>query len=324
MLREISIEIIRKCPNRCLHCSSMSCLESEEIIDYELYKSVIDSASELGVKLVCISGGEPFLHERLPDMTGYAKSLGMEVSIYTSGITLDGAGNYTYISRDALSEIAGNADRLIFNIEAASADTYDYIMGTKGCFELMKQSALNAHALGITTEAHFVPMKPNAEELDGVVSLCKELHISKMNFLRFVPHGRGLENESELVLTDIELDCIRKQLKKTQKCNVMDIRIGIPLSDKSECYRCSAATGKLNIRYDGMVFPCEVFKNERMAGCMGGIKPDSVREHPLSWIYGNSPYLACIRDMKHDVLERTRNEVCMGQYLISKSDYSHK
>lgn len=323
MLHEISIEIIKKCPNKCLHCSSMSCLESEEIIDYELYKSVIDSASELGVKLVCISGGEPFLHERLSDMAGYAKSFGMEVSIYTSGIIIDAEGKHTYIGMDKLSEIAGKVDRLIFNIEAASVDTYDYIMGTKGCFELMKQSVQNAHTLNITTEVHFVPMKPNAEELDRVVSLCRELHISKINFLRFVPHGRGQENESELMLTDIELDCIRTRLKEIREYKDMDIRIGIPLSDKLECCRCSAATGKLNIRYDGMVFPCEVFKNERMVGCMKGIKPNSIREYPLSWIYENSPYLAYIRDMKHDMLERTRNEVCMGQYLISTSDGNH-
>ena len=38
MLKEISIEVIRKCPNRCLHCSSCSNENCSEIISFDKFK----------------------------------------------------------------------------------------------------------------------------------------------------------------------------------------------------------------------------------------------------------------------------------------------
>lgn len=71
MLKEISIEIIRKCPNNCLHCSSFSNKNCSEIIPYELFKKVVSGAKNLGLKTVCFSGGEPFLHPDIIEMIEY-------------------------------------------------------------------------------------------------------------------------------------------------------------------------------------------------------------------------------------------------------------
>ena len=57
MLKEISIEIIRKCPNKCLYCSSFSNENCSEMIPLEKFMEVIDGAQELGLKTVCFSGG---------------------------------------------------------------------------------------------------------------------------------------------------------------------------------------------------------------------------------------------------------------------------
>ncbi len=57
MLKEISIEIIRKCPNLCLHCSSESAINCEEIISYEKFISIINGTIDLGLQTVCFSGG---------------------------------------------------------------------------------------------------------------------------------------------------------------------------------------------------------------------------------------------------------------------------
>lgn len=50
MLNEISIEIIRKCPNRCLHCSSYSAENCSEIISFKKFKEVITGAKSWGFK----------------------------------------------------------------------------------------------------------------------------------------------------------------------------------------------------------------------------------------------------------------------------------
>ena len=65
MLKEISIEIIRKCPNCCLHCSSESHAQCGEIMPYSKFKEVVSDAAKLGAKTICLSGGEPFLHDNI-------------------------------------------------------------------------------------------------------------------------------------------------------------------------------------------------------------------------------------------------------------------
>lgn len=318
MLKEISIEIIRKCPNNCLHCSSLSNKYCSEVLDYGLFTSVVRNAAELGAKTICLSGGEPFLHNRIIDMVRFVASLDLQVYVYTSGVVLDAQNQPTFIDRDVLAAISGDVSKLIFNLEAATPQTYDALMGTTCCFEIMKQSIRNAHEMLITTEAHFVPMKLNIGEVKEVVALCKTLNVSKISFLRLVLHGRAQLNEAEIALSNEELEQFKMLLEKLQKQAEIDIRVGVPLSVDTECHKCEAAKGKLNIKYDGKVFPCEVFKNERMSYCLNGIQPESIYDSSLTDIYNNSLYLKLVRELEQEFSCTRRCETCIGQYLINK------
>ena len=320
MLKEISIEIIRKCPNHCLHCSSLSDECCSEVLEYDLFTSVVRDAAELGAKTICLSGGEPFLHDRITDMVRFVASLGLQCYIYTSGIVYNTEGRRAFIEKDILGSISKDVTKLIFNLEAATARIYDSIMGTTGCFEIMKQSVCNTHEMGIITEAHFVPMRLNISEIREMVVLCKELNVSKVSFLRLVLHGRAQIHESKIALSDEEYKRVQVVLEEMKEQAEVDIRIGVPLSFHSECHKCEAARGKLNIKYDGKVFPCEVFKNERMAYCLKGMQPESIYEHSLADIYHNSPYLQLVRDLEQEFSCSGECETCVGQYLISEEE----
>jgi len=78
MLKEVSIEIIRRCPNNYVHCSSLSNKDCLEIIDYDRFVRVVRDAAKLGAMTICLSGGEPFLHSRISDMIGFVSSLGLQ------------------------------------------------------------------------------------------------------------------------------------------------------------------------------------------------------------------------------------------------------
>ena len=59
----------------------------KQIILFETYKKVIDYfVKEGGIEELALSGGEPFLHPDLFKMVEYAKSFGIKVVIFTSGI----------------------------------------------------------------------------------------------------------------------------------------------------------------------------------------------------------------------------------------------
>lgn len=316
MLKEISIEIIRKCPNYCLHCSSSSHRQCTEILPYGKFKEIVLDAAKLGAKTICLSGGEPFLHDKITEMVQFVNDCGLDCYIYTSGIALDTMNQPVSLSVDTLKKIRKSVTKLIFNIEAGTEKTYDKIMGTENCFEKMKQSATRAIEAGICTEAHFVPMAINVDEIHEVIRLCKCLHISKLSFLRLVLHGRAGQNSEEIALSPERTKDLKAYLCTINTQLDISVRIGVPLSTDTSCNKCEAAKGKLNIKYDGEVFPCEVFKNYSMDKSLDGLRPDSIYQRSLLDIYNNSEYLRRVREMTESFSRTSQCETCVGQHLI--------
>ena len=315
MLKEISIEIIRKCPNRCLHCSSYSTEKCSEIISFEKFKEVVRGAKNLGLHTVCFSGGEPFLHPYIVEMINYVNSIGLHSYIYSSGIYINDKNERTAISKEVIRSIAGKVTKIIFNIEAADENAYDVIMGIPGHFPLLIESIKNAVENGILVEGHFVPMKLNKDQIEKTLVLCKDLGVSKVSFLRLVIHGRALDNKGKLLLSDDELKEIEETLIRISKENTHPIRIGVPLLGETHESHCEAAKGKLNIRYDGQVFPCEVFKNNKVHILKEKV-PGNIFESDIESIYMNSEYLKAVRELVEQFSSGNCCENCVGQYYM--------
>ena len=87
MIKDLCFEIIEACPNQCRFCSSNSCISKNKIIDISTFQRVIDYFMENGgIEKLSLSGGEPLLHPNLLEMVNYAKSHGIKVVIFTSGV----------------------------------------------------------------------------------------------------------------------------------------------------------------------------------------------------------------------------------------------
>ena len=289
-MKQISIEIIHKCPNRCLHCSSNSDINCTLKIETAEVKKIIDSASKLNTEVLSISGGEPFLHDGLLEIVHYAKSKGIKVYIYTSGVILNIAGRVDSIQQEILQQLYSVAvDKIIFDLPAINEAIYDKFMGTSGYQKFVLESINKAQNIGIYTEIHFVPTKINLDEIDSIVKFAERAGVNKVSFLGLVPHGRAANNTEELVL---DADENEKLKLKLETINNNKIRIGIPLQRESSDCCCYAGKNKLCIRYDGKVFGCETFKYIQLADENNRIvKPDSIYNKSLEDIYYHSEYL---------------------------------
>lgn len=317
MLKEISIEIIRKCPNRCLHCSSLSSEACKEMIPFEKFKEVVDSGKKLGLQTVCFSGGEPFLHPDLAKMTAYVSDSGLRSYVYSSGIYMDAKKNRAPVPTELLDKLAGKVTKIIYNIEAVDEAVYDTIMGTKGCFSFLKQSIRRSVDRNIEVEGHFVPMKLNKDQIEPVVDFCQRSGISKISFLRLVIHGRAQKHKEQLLLLKEEQEDVASRLMKLYQTRSSYIRIGVPLFGETAETHCEAASGKLNIRYDGNVYPCEVFKNHRM-DILEDIAPGNIFMETLEHIYQESAYLKQVRMLIDRFSCSSCCENCVGQYYINR------
>ena len=312
-LNEITIEITQQCPNQCVYCSSLSCPHKTTCLTTEKILEVVDDAVDLGCESISLSGGEPFLHPGLVQIVNHIAKQGVQCLIYTSGICFENGIPHS-IPEEILEALRGKVAKYIVNVEAADEAAYDKIMGTLfHGFAMMKQFIAEAVAMGEVVEAHFVPMKLNYRQIPSVVEMCTELGVSRVSFLRFVAQGRGCENVEQLLLEKEESIEAKRLMNQCVSNNAEGVRLGIPFADCCHRVNCLTGTSKLNIRYDGNVYPCEAFKNE--FGCkMIVSEPDNVNVRRLVDIYANSKFLNEVRLMNEQFQVINTCETCVNQY----------
>lgn len=317
MLSEISIEILQRCPNRCIYCSSHSNPQATHIIPFEIIKNIIDDAKSLGCKTVCLSGGEPFLHPQILDVISYIAKLQLTCYVYTSGIYMKDEV-YSSLPNEYIEAIRGMVDKVIFNVEADTSALYDQIMGTDvGGFDMMKKSISDCVSSGLVVETHVVPMQVNFKHLKSIFEMCYQLGVSKVSILRLVLQGRALENLSLVKLTGEDSREVTKLIKALKEAYKGKVRIGLPYSDSNCRIYCKAASDKINVRYDGNVYPCEVFKDDLLNAKLG-CEPDNVWKDSFYDIYQNSSYLNVVRRRIEAFKKEGGDETCYGQFKMKK------
>lgn len=315
MLSEISIEILQRCPNRCIYCSSHSNPQATHIIPFEIIKNVIDDAKSLGCKTVCLSGGEPFLHPQILDIISYIAKQQLICYVYTSGIFMKDEV-YSSLPNEYIEAIRGMVDKVIFNVEADSSTLYDQIMGTDvGGFDMMKKSINDCVSSGLVVETHVVPMQVNFKHLKSIFEMCYQLGVSKVSILRLVLQGRALVNLSLLKLTGEDSREVTKLIKALKEAYKGKVRTGLPYSDSNCRIYCKAASDKINVRYDGNVYPCEVFKDDLLNAKLG-CEPDNVWKDSFYDIYKSSPYLNVVRRRIEAFKKEDGDETCYGQFKM--------
>ena len=76
----------RRCVGKCLYCSYTPPVKPEEAeVNTKLGYKIVDEVYEFGSPWFGISGGEPLVREDIFDVIEYAKRIGFEVSLITSG-----------------------------------------------------------------------------------------------------------------------------------------------------------------------------------------------------------------------------------------------
>lgn len=86
----LQIFITNKCNLKCKGCFARHVMRKDgDYISIEEYTSAIDSLVSKGGKQVNLLGGEPFMHQKLPQLIHINKSRGLSTTIYTNGKLLN-------------------------------------------------------------------------------------------------------------------------------------------------------------------------------------------------------------------------------------------
>jgi radical SAM protein with 4Fe4S-binding SPASM domain len=120
----LQLEPTNCCNLNCICCSRARSTRVQGYMDFDLFRRIIDDASEAGVKKIRLYlHGEPLLHPRITDMFGYIKKAGLAVHLVTNGML------FTQDRSEALlSAGPTRADRVIFSILGYSPQVHESIM----------------------------------------------------------------------------------------------------------------------------------------------------------------------------------------------------
>jgi len=292
-LEEVKIELTKNCPLSCIHCSSDASSGNPVQLTRDVVLSLLSQASELEVKSIVLSGGEPLLWPWIADVVRACSALALQSSIYSTGINMtdDGAKDIVALANHGLG-------RVIFSLHSPFRPQHEGITRKPGSFEktieVMKELGKN----GIEREIHFVPLKINYKHLPKLIELAKDLGIPRVSILRFVPQGRGaILKKSHEMLMHKETVELRKLILACRKQSDVIIRLGSPynillLNKEVECI---AARKTLYVGSNGNIYPCDAFKNTEPEEIGLNDPYHNILRHSLRECWEQSEYLNTIR-----------------------------
>lgn len=157
-------------------------------------KRLFDQAD---VGCVTMSGGEPMLAERLPELVLLCRLRGAAVNVITNG-TVGTRGGYRQ-----LAELG--VDLFELPLLAAEPDVHDGLTGAPGSWRRVVRSLRELRELGAGVVAVTVLTRANAGGLERTLRLMAELGVRRAMLNRFNPGGRGLIDTAALAPSPAEL-----------------------------------------------------------------------------------------------------------------------
>ncbi len=130
------------CNAKCVFCSYPAAKEKKEVSLAD-GRRAIDALRELGIGVVSLTGGEPFLNRDLFGIASYAAGQGMTVFTGTNG---------TMLTSKAAEQLAkAEVQAVWISYEASDAATFDRNRGVPGLTEKIREGLRHLRRAGVTS-----------------------------------------------------------------------------------------------------------------------------------------------------------------------------
>jgi radical SAM protein with 4Fe4S-binding SPASM domain len=283
-LLSLQMEITSQCNERCVHCY-IPHEKKTDVMSMQLYKSVIDQASEMGLLLLTLSGGEPMSHEHFIEMLQYAKTKDFSVSILS---------NLTLLT-DEIIEILKTMHISVIKVSLYSLDPeiHDSITQLPGSQKKTLSAIERLIEADIPVQINCPVMKENKNSLDSVIKWAAAHKIRAISdyimMARYdhttdnLEHRLGLNDVERLIQNVIEGDSeYRKHIETTD----IDEVLTKDISDEPICGVCISSICMVS---NGNMYPCAGWQDR----VLGNVAEQSLKE---IWLYSKEVnYLRSIR-----------------------------
>jgi radical SAM protein with 4Fe4S-binding SPASM domain len=276
----MDIALTFRCQNNCIHCYAGGPHETRELSKEE-WKEIIDKLKQIGVFILTFTGGEPTLHQDLPELLLYAQNNGMVTGLITNGRALK---NMAYVEN---LEKAG-LDFVQITLESHKPETHDLITATEGSWNETVAGIKNALQSQIYVTTNTTLNKHNADDFLETIDFLKQLGVTTFGCNSLIHSGKASAISKKFALpvkTLIELlPKIRDRADQngmkflwytpTQYCQLNPVKLGLGVKS------CSAAMINMCIGPDGDAYPCQSYFES-----LGNMLKDNwqkIWNHPLA------------------------------------------
>ena len=163
-----------RCNCRCVMCDIWKANEEKREITVEDLEKHIHSFRKLGVKRVALSGGEALMHSNLWKFCELLHSIGVKISLLSTGITL----------KHHAREVAAYCDEVIVSLDGCR-DTHNRIRNIPGAFEKLEEGVRTLKGIdpGFRVTGRTVLQKQNFREFPAIIQTAKALGLDQISFL---------------------------------------------------------------------------------------------------------------------------------------------
>ncbi len=187
-LRYIYFELTDQCNLKCLHCGSRCEPGNSTMLPYSAIRktlqSILNQCCPRDV-MVCLTGGEPFLHPELGRIVSLAHTMGFPVGITTNG-TLIG-------DRQAETMYQCGLDTVAISIDGTK-ENHDRFRNCSGCFDRALSGAQALKRYGIEPQAITVANKSNLQDLHHLANILMKEDFYSWRITSIDPIGRAIDH----------------------------------------------------------------------------------------------------------------------------------
>jgi radical SAM protein len=208
-------EVTQACDLACVHCRASAQPERDpaELSTAE-GKALIDEIAAWKVPVFVLTGGDPIKRPDLFELIDYARTAGVHVSLTPSATPL--------LTQQVVQRLkhAGLA-RLAVSLDGATAGTHDAFRGMSGSYARTLNAVEWANAAGLPVQINTTFSRRNIGEIDAIVALIEQLHITLWSVFFLVPTGRGKLDD---LLSAEEFERVFERLHLLSKSASFDIK----------------------------------------------------------------------------------------------------
>ena len=193
------IQVTRVCNQRCLFCSNP---ENQRLVEVDDFRTQVRDLAQSGHDGVLLTGGEPTLHPRLPELVRIATKAGLAVRIITNGQETARPGVLAALKRAGLRH-------LHVSLHSHLASVQDRIARHPGSRARVARTLRAAARLRLVTDVNIVLNALNLPHLDRTARwLVREFpNVRHLVFNGLDPHTNRVADNPWIVpkLDDLEL-----------------------------------------------------------------------------------------------------------------------